>query len=159
SFDYPTLEVNVDREMAGLSGVTAADVGNSLAPATLSSRFTAPNYWRDPKSGISYQVQVELPASKINSAEQAGMVPVLRYAPSSFGANGGDDQVLVRDVAQLRRGTMPGEVDRYNMRRVVSMNANFQGDDLGRVAGQIQEALLAAGEPPRGAIVEVRGQV
>src|SRR5262249_58558158 len=39
ALDYPTVEVNVDRTLAGLSGVTARDVGRSLAPATLSSRF------------------------------------------------------------------------------------------------------------------------
>src|SRR5262249_37784789 len=50
SLTYPTVEVQVDRSRAGLSGVTADDVGRSLAPATMSSRFTAPLYWRDPKS-------------------------------------------------------------------------------------------------------------
>src|SRR5712692_4301626 len=76
SLDYPTIEVNVDRELAGLSGVTARDVGRSLAPATLSSRFTTPLFWRDPKSGIGYQVQVQIPQSKMNSISQIEQVPI-----------------------------------------------------------------------------------
>src|SRR5207253_6097858 len=47
SLEYPTIEVNVDRALAGLSGVTAEEVGRALAPATLSSRFTTPLYWRE----------------------------------------------------------------------------------------------------------------
>src|SRR5439155_18583700 len=55
-------------------------------------------------------------------------------------------------------GSMPGEYDRYNMRRVVSMTANIEGEDLGRVAGRIEAAIRAAGEPPRGVTVDLRGQ-
>jgi multidrug efflux pump subunit AcrB len=45
------------------------------------------------------------------------------------------------------------------MRRLVSLTANVQGEDLGRVAAQIGDALRAAGDPPRGITVDVRGQI
>lgn len=51
---YPTISINVDRVMAGQLGTTADDVGKAVVSATASSRFVAPNYWRDPKSGVSY---------------------------------------------------------------------------------------------------------
>ncbi len=70
-----------------------------------------------------------------------------------------EGQILLRDVASVEEGTMAGEVDRYNMRRMVSITANAGGEDLGRVAGHIAQALKAAGEPPRGVTVAVRGQV
>ena len=54
---------------------------------------------------------------------------------------------------------MPGEIDRYNMRRQVSMTANVAGTDLGRVSRAVSAALDRAGEPPRGAKVEARGQI
>jgi multidrug efflux pump subunit AcrB len=66
---------------------------------------------------------------------------------------------LLRDVADVKEGTMPGQVDRYNMRRLVSMTANIEGEDLGRVAEQIARAVEAAGTPPAGVQVDVRGQV
>jgi multidrug efflux pump subunit AcrB len=150
SLDYPTIEVNVDRALAGLSGVTADDIGRALAPATLSSRFTTPLYWRDPKTGVGYQVQLEVPQSRMNSIRQVRLVPIMTVAGS---------QILVEDVAQVRPGTMPAEIDRFNMKRMVSLTANIEGEDLGNVAKHIDAALRAAGEPPRGAIVEVRGQV
>jgi multidrug efflux pump subunit AcrB len=150
SLDYPTLSVEVDREKAGLAGVTAADVANSLAPATLSSRFTRPLYWRDPASGFGYQVQLEIPAARMDSVEAVGMVPVKKTAQG---------QVLVRDVADLRASKIPGQIDRYNMKRLVSLSANLSGEDLGRVADRVDRAIQAAGEVPAGMTVEVRGQV
>jgi multidrug efflux pump subunit AcrB len=148
--DYPAVAVDVDRERAGLSGVTTADVARSLVSATSSSRFVVPIFWADPETGIGYQVQVEVPPYQMNSAEEIGMVPVKGQ---------GDKQLLLRDVAQVRERKDVGEYDRYNMRRLVSMTANIEGEDVGRVAAHIASALQAAGEAPRGVMVDVRGQV
>jgi multidrug efflux pump subunit AcrB len=150
SLDYPAVEVRVDRERAGKSRVTVADVSRSLVEATSSSRFVTPVFWADPKSGIGYYVQVQVPPYEMNSEAEVGMVSIKGQT---------DKQLLVRDVAQVRSGTMPGEYDRYNMKRMVSLTANIEGEDLGRVIGHLQRALEAAGPPPRGARVDVRGQV
>ncbi len=150
ALDYPTVGVEIDREKAGLSGVTVAEVARSLVAATSSSRFVLPNYWTDPKTGIGYQVQVEIPYAIMDSIGQVETIPIQRP---------GGDSLLLRDVASLTPGTMPGEYDRYNMKRVVSLTANISGEDLGRVAGHVRRALQRAGEPPKGSTVEVRGQI
>lgn len=150
TLNYPTVEIVVDRERAGLSGVTASEVAQAMVAATSSSRFVIPNYWRDPKNGVGYQVQVEIPRRQMDSIDEVSLVPV-KDLPKG--------QLLLRDVAQVRPSTMPGEYDRYNMRRVVSMTANIEGEDLGRVARRLDQALQAAGEPPRGVTVAVRGQI
>jgi multidrug efflux pump subunit AcrB len=142
--------VAIDRERAAFSGVTADQVARSLVEATSSSRFTVPNYWRDPASGIGYQVQVEIPQARMQSPADVELVPVKR--------NGGMP-LLLRDVARVREGAMPGEIDRYNMRRLVSMTANIEGADLGRVAAAVAQAKDAAGTLPQGITVDVRGQV
>jgi multidrug efflux pump subunit AcrB len=151
SLDYPTISVEVDRERAGLSGVTAADIARSVVAATSSSRFVVPNYWPDPKTGIGYQVQVEIPYQIMDTLERIETVPIQRP--------GLDQQVLLRDVAQVRPGTMPGEYDRYNMKRSVSLTANIAGEDLGRVARRVGQAIQRAGAPPKGAVVDIRGQI
>jgi multidrug efflux pump subunit AcrB len=150
SLDYPTVRVEVDRERAGMSGVTAAEVARSLVAATSSSRFVVPNYWPDPKTGIGYQVQVEISQSEMNSMEEIETLPVKRASRQ---------QLLLRDVARVSRGAMPGQYDRYNMRRMVGMTANIAGEDLGRVSRQVSAAVARAGDPPRGAQIDVRGQV
>jgi multidrug efflux pump subunit AcrB len=151
SLDYPTINIDLDRERAGLSGVTAADIARSVVAATSSSRFMVPNYWPDPKTGIGYQVQVEIPYQVMDSLESIETLPIQRA--------GLDRQILLRDVAQVRPGTMPGEYDRYNMKRTVSLTANIAGEDLGRIAGQIRRAIDRAGTPPKGVVVDVRGQI
>ena len=76
--DYPTLDINIDRERAGQFGLTMADVARSVVPATSSSRFTQPNYWRDPNSGNAFQIQVELPQNRMQRAEEIGDIPVMQ---------------------------------------------------------------------------------
>jgi multidrug efflux pump subunit AcrB len=70
-----------------------------------------------------------------------------------------DLNLMVRDVATVGKSTMPGEIDRSTMQRYVSITANVEGEDLGRAARQIEQAIAAAGKPPRGVRVEERGQV
>ena len=149
SLDYPTVEVQIDRERAAASQVSTEKIANSLVAATSSSRFTVPNYWRDPATGIGYQVQVEVPQNLMRSPTDVNTVPVLPHPTTPL---------MVENVAEVREGTMPGEVDRYNMRRLISMTANIEGDDLGSVAERIT-AILAANPPPSGVQVDVRGQV
>src|SRR5262249_47950611 len=131
SLNYPAVRVDVDRERAGLSGVTVQDVSRALVSATSSSRFVVPVFWADPKTGIGYQVQVEVPPYQMSSTEEVGMVPIKGAAAGngaeSMPQRGVSDTplqrgpLLLRDVARVRSDKEPGEYDRYNMRRIVSM--------------------------------------
>jgi multidrug efflux pump subunit AcrB len=151
--DYPSLQIQINRDRAGQFGVTAADVGRSLATATSSSRYTDLNFWRDPGSGNGFQIQVEIPQAKMASIEDVADLPVM--ARNSDGTG----RPLVSDVANVDYGTVPGEVDRYNMQRVVSFTANVHGKPLGQVVTDIRQAIARAGAPPRGITVNNRGQV
>ncbi len=148
-FNYPTMQVTVDRNRAGQFNLTVADVAKSMVAATSSSRFVEPNFWRDPVSGNGFQIQVEIPQNRVRSIED---LKGLRL--SSEG-----NQALLRDVADVRFGTTMGEVDRYDMQRVVSLTANLHGEYLGDGAKQIQQVLRRVGNPPRGITVAVRGQI
>ncbi len=85
----------------------------------------------------------------VGSMEQLGRIPLRKTE---------DGQVLVRDVAAIERGTMPGQYDRYNMKRQVTITANVSGADLGSVSTQVQEAIKRAGDAPQGSAVEIRGR-
>ncbi|MFM7058417.1 MAG: efflux RND transporter permease subunit, partial [Planctomycetota bacterium] len=132
SLEYPTVDVKIDRERAGLAGATTDQISRSVLAATSSSRFVVPSYWPDPKSGIGYQVQVEIPQPALKSAADLGAIPVLK---SESGA------VLLRDIAELSPGKMPGEFDRYNMKRELSLTANIDGTDLGSAAARVEAAV------------------
>jgi multidrug efflux pump subunit AcrB len=150
SLDFPTVDVNVDRERAGLLGVKVGDVTRSLVAATTSSRFTVANFWADPKSGVSYNLQVQIPQTKTTSLEDLRDVPVSAADGKS---------VLLRNIASVAPGTAVGQYERYNMARVVSITANIYEADLGSVAKQIEKAIADAGAPPPRTNVALRGQI
>jgi multidrug efflux pump subunit AcrB len=152
--DYPAVKVDIDRETAGMMGVSAEQIGRSLTEATSSSRFTTPLYFADPKSGVGYQVQVEIPQQRMNSVEEVKNIPVARG--TGAGAAG---MVQLRSVAGVSQGTVLGEYDRYNMQRMLTLGANVAGEDLGRAASRVDDALKRVGTPPQGVNVAVRGQV
>ncbi|CAN5826808.1 efflux RND transporter permease subunit [soil metagenome] len=150
TLDYPAVRVVIDRERAGISGITPEEISRSLVAATWSSRFVVPNYWPDPKSGIGYQVQVEIPYQEMTSIEDIETIPI-RWTEGP--------PLLLRDVAEVIPITMPGQYDRYNMRRTLTLTANLVGLDLGRASSVVDQAIERAGEPPQGVQVDLRGQI
>jgi len=150
ALDYPAINVDIDRELAGQLGVTVSQVGQSFAAATSSSRFVAPNYWADPRTGIAFQVQVQVPQPRMKSLEDLRVMPVTA---------GGSSYPLLGDVARIENSTIVGEYDRFNGQRMVTMSANAFGEDLGRIADRVDQAIARAGSPPRGATIAVRGQI
>ena len=147
---YPSVDVRIDRVLAGQLGVTADQVGQAVVSATASSRFVSPNYWRDPASGVSYQVQVEVPQSQMTSIKDIETISVAS-------ATGADP--LVNQVASVRAGNVPGELDRQNGLWMIGLSANLSKSDLALAAFDIDKAIARAGNPPRGVSSQVRGQV
>jgi multidrug efflux pump subunit AcrB len=80
----------------------------------------------------------------------------LRAVPVT--AEGGANSQL-GDMARVENGTVVGQYDRINGQRMVTLSANVYGEDLGRVATQVDEAIARAGTPPRATTVAVRGQI
>ncbi|MBO0801154.1 MAG: efflux RND transporter permease subunit, partial [Blastocatellia bacterium] len=149
-YNYPTLDINIDRNRAGQFGLTMSDVVRSVVPATSSSRFTEPNYWRDPNSGNAFQIQIELPQNRMQSVEDVGSLPIMR--------DGVRDTELT-NIAQMKLGTMPGLIERFNGQHIVSLTANISGITLGEAAQKLKQALAGAGSPPRGAKIVMKGEL
>ena len=148
---YPTVRIDIDRQKAGLSGVAVKDVTDSLLVGASSSRYVARNYWRDPKSGVDYQVQIQIPTQRMNRPQQVETLPLRKVNP--------DANLMIRDVATVQTGVMAGEIDRSGMQRYLSITANIEGGDLGRATTAVRSAIADAGAPPRGVRVSVRGQI
>ena len=151
TLDYPTVEVDIDREKAGLSGVKVQEVGDGVISATSSSRFIALNYWANPKTGFDYQVEVLVPTANMTTSAEVGTLPISQVNSLV--------NLMVRDVAKVRQGTMPGELDRAASQRFLSITANVEGEDMGRAFRQVGQAIEAAGSPPRGVRVIPMGQL
>jgi multidrug efflux pump subunit AcrB len=149
--EYPTVDINIDRELAGQFGLTPQQIGNSLVPATSSSRYILENFWMDRKTGVSYQVQVQVPQDQIHSVEDIQQFPAMTTE--------NQQHPLIGDVAKVTYGKCMGEYDRDNMMRVVTLTANLAGTDLGTVGRAVEKAMDRAGKPPRGVRAKIGGQV
>ena len=149
TLDYPSVDVNIDRERAGLLGVTMSDATRSLVAATASSRFTVPNYYADPKTGQSMSLQVQVPQTLMKGLEDLRNLPVTSHHGSA---------VPLRNIAKVSEGSTLGQYDRYNMARTVSITANLHDQPLGSIAKQV-ERVIADNPAPAGMNVTLRGQV
>jgi multidrug efflux pump subunit AcrB len=145
---YPTIKLDIDRIKAGQLGLTTEQVARSTVAATSSSRFTQPNYWLDKATGTAYQVQVEYPEYKMNSTSQLEMVHV----------NSEQSQVYLRDVANWQKTFTPGEYDRLNQQRFITITANTYKRDLGSVIKDVSNQIAAMGKLPAGVKISLRGQ-
>jgi multidrug efflux pump subunit AcrB len=149
--DYPSVEVEIDREKAGLSGATVDDVKHALVMATASTRFASLNYWVDVKTGFDYLVQLQIPPKRIAKPEDIETLPLESVNPLV--------NLMIRDVAKVRTGVRLGEIDRDMSQRYLTIVANVEGEDMGRASRQVAQAIAAAGAPPRGVRVEPLGQL
>jgi multidrug efflux pump subunit AcrB len=145
--DYPSIKIDVDRIKAGQLGVTVDQISKSTVAATSSSRFTQPNYWLDKNTGTAYQIQVEYPQYLMNSTDDIELIPVSH-----------DPQIFLRDVAQWNKRTMPGEYDRLNQQRFITITANIQEEDLGGALKEVNTAITSLGQLPTGVKILVKGQ-
>ncbi len=149
--DYPTVEVNIDREKAGLSGATVEDIRNAMIMGTASTRFANLNYWVENKTGFDYLVQLQIPPKRLTKPEDLETLPLQSVNPLV--------NLMLRDVATVRKGVRSGEIDRDMSQRYLTLVANVEGEDMGRASRQVAEAIKAAGKPPTGVRIEEMGQL
>src|SRR5262249_34559215 len=119
--NYPTVDINIDRDRASQFGLTITNVVHSVVPATSSSRYVQANYWRDPVSSNGFQIQVQLPQNQVQSVDDLNIVPVMKNSVS---------QPYLRNVAAVKLATMPGLIKRNNRQRVVSLTTNINSITL-----------------------------
>jgi multidrug efflux pump subunit AcrB len=148
----PEVRVNVDRTLADQMGVTQREVASSLLISLSSSTQTAPNYWLDPRNGVSYQVNAQTPPIRMDSLDDLTSTPVTS-------SNGSTTQLL-QSMATLERGTSMAVVSHYNVQPVYDVYAGVEGRDLGGVARDAR-AIIAdiQAKAPKGVTIEMRGQV
>src|SRR5664279_1793950 len=144
---YPTLDIDIDRTRAAQMGVSLADISRSLVAATSSSRYTEKSVWIDPKSNISYGVQVEIPENQMNSTNDINEIPVLNNA----------SRPVLGDVATVKLDTTYGENDNQGAIPFLTVTANLYNKDLGTATKDVKEAIQSMGELPRGLSIEMKG--
>ncbi|QEH35098.1 Cobalt-zinc-cadmium resistance protein CzcA [Aquisphaera giovannonii] len=154
TLDYPSVEIEIDRELAGLVGITPMHVKRALVMATSSTRFSNLNYWINDKTGFDYLVQLQVPPLQLDKPEDIEELPLESVNPLV--------PLMVRDVlkdGRVHTSVRPGEYDRDMSQRFLTVLANVEGEDLGRAARRVRQAVDSLGEPPRGVRVEEQGSL
>ena len=154
AFQQPSLNVTLDRSMAGMVGLNARDTANAMLTTFAGSGQVAPTYWLDPKTSVSYPVAIQTPQRDIATLDGLQNVPV-----TPTGASGASPELL-RNLAGISRAPSNALVSHYNIRPVIDIYATPQGRDLGAVAADVNKLIAeTAQDLPKGATVALRGQV
>src|SRR6185503_10193386 len=76
SESYPQLHFDADRARMAQLGFTEKDVTGALATALAGTGTTAPNFWLNPKNGVSYQIVTQTPEYRLDNLEALKNLPV-----------------------------------------------------------------------------------
>ncbi|WP_225031438.1 efflux RND transporter permease subunit [Paraburkholderia sp. XV] len=152
--DEPTIDVNVDRTKAMQAGLTQKDVAQNMLIALSGSSQTTPNFWLDPKNGVSYPLLAEVPQYDIHSLQTLANIPLTTNQVSV------NPQNQLGTLGTMSRTMQQAVVSHYNVQPVLDIFASTQGRDLGGVATDVTKLVDAArAQLPPGSSIVIRGQV
>lgn len=153
AFDYPQINVNVDRTNAQLLGYTQKDVATNLL-VTLSGSFqTNPTFWVDPKTGVQYNIATQAPEYRMQTLQDLAATPITN-------GNGSGSSQLLANLATFSRSVGPAVVTHYNVKPTIDIYAAVQDTDLGSVAADVQKIIAdSKADLPKSSDVTIRGQV
>jgi multidrug efflux pump subunit AcrB len=151
-FNYPKLHIDVDRTKASQVGFTQHDVATNLLVSLSGSFQTAPAFWVDPRTGVSYNIATQSPQYRINSLQDLENIPISNGTST-------DPQILA-GVASITRSGEMAVISHYDIEPVIDIYGNVNGRDLGGVSSDIDKIIdRARKELPDGSQLIVRGQI
>jgi multidrug efflux pump subunit AcrB len=136
--DYPEYIIEVDRAKAADLGLSQAEVMKNVVAALNSSiQFHKKNFWIDPVSKNQYFVGVQYFEDDINSVQTLLDVPVTSPVQ--------DQPIPLRNLATLRRGSVPTEITHNNLQATFDLTLGVEGRDLGHVAEDVARVIDGSG--------------
>ncbi len=148
--DYPGLELDINREQAGLLGITPQNVVDNVITALTSNGQIAPSYWIDPNTGNNYMLTVQYPLSEIKTLTDFEQIPLR--------SPGSPDTTPLQSVASVKDIKTPTEVDHYQLRREFDIYVTPKQEDLSGINAQV-EKIIDQIHKPEGITIKVRGAV
>jgi HAE1 family hydrophobic/amphiphilic exporter-1 len=140
--DIPQLDVRIDRQEAWRAGLGVGSVASTLQPLFTGQRATT---WEDAQ-GFSHDVVVVFPDSLRSSAADVSQLPI---ASTFMGANGIPSMVPISQVADVRAGVGPQQIERRQLEQQVTLSSGvIPGFVMGDVAAGVKLAIDGLGLPP-----------
>jgi CzcA family heavy metal efflux pump len=153
-FNYPKLHLDVDRTRAGEVGYTQRDVAQNLLIALSGSFQTAPAFWLDPRTGVSYSISTQTPQYQVGSLQDLQNIPVANAA------GGNATPQILGNMASFSRGAQMGVVTHYDIQSAIDVFGAVDGRDLGGVSGDLTRIIEQSEKDlPPGSQLLIRGQI
>jgi len=150
-FNYPNIHVDVDRSRASEIGYTQRDVATNMLVSLSGSFQTAPAFWLDPATGVSYSIATQAPQYAVDTLEGLKNIPV---------TNGSGTPQILAGLASFSRSGQMAVVSHYDITPVLDIFGAVEGRDLGAVARDMAPILERAKKSlPEGSQLMVRGQI
>jgi multidrug efflux pump subunit AcrB len=151
-FNLPRLQVDIDRTRTAQVGFTTSNVASDLLVSLSGSFQTAPTFWLDPRTGVSYSITTQTPQYRVDSLQDIQNIPISN-------SSGAPPQIL-GNLATISRGASLAAVSHYNVQPVVNIYGSVQGRDLGGVARDLDRMVGESQKDlPHGSRTIVRGQI
>lgn len=151
--NYPELLVEADRSRAKELGYTERDIASNLLISLSGSFQTTPNFWVDPKNGVSYSIVTQTPQYAMNSMQTLRNTPITNLTMSEV------PQILGA-MAEIKTTRGPVVVSHYNVQPVIDIFASTQDRDLGSVSHDIYKIIKDTQKDlPKGSQLVVHGQM
>jgi CzcA family heavy metal efflux pump len=144
--NLPELRVKIDRDKAGILGITASQISNTIATCV---NGTDASLYTDPLTGNQYNILVRL-----NEDYRSHISDLQNLTLTTQSGQ----PVLLGSLAKIEKANSPVEVDRKYQQRLVEVTANVTGRDLGSVANDIRSKLAGISIPP-GFEIKLTGNV
>jgi CzcA family heavy metal efflux pump len=152
-FNYPMLHMDVDRTKASQVGFTQRDVAQNLLIALSGSTQTAPSYWLDLRTGVTYNVATQTPQYRITKPQDLENIPVANATTAPV-------QQIMSGLTTVTRGAEMAVVTHYNIQDAIDIYGGVEGRDLGGVARDMQAIIdQNRKDLPAGSQLVVRGQI
>ncbi|HHF52610.1 MAG TPA: efflux RND transporter permease subunit, partial [Candidatus Aminicenantes bacterium] len=141
----PEYRIKIDREKTAQMGLTVAQVGNAVQ--TVSLGRVATQYREEDDE---FDVRVRLQKKYRDDLDDIRNIPLKTSAQT---------MIKLSQVAQIEQGEGPVKINRENQGRVVTINANIAGRDLGSIMEDIKDNLAGLEKSlPTGYFIEYGGQ-
>lgn len=148
--DYPGIDLNINREMAGRVGLSSKEAVDNVITALTSNGMIAPSYWVDPKNGNNYMLTVQYPETQVKSLSDLKEIPL----HAADNPNPTDLEAL----SSIKMINTPTEVDHYQLRRVIDVYVSPASQDLGGLANKVDRVITHT-KLPENVIISMRGSV
>jgi multidrug efflux pump subunit AcrB len=135
--DAPAFMAAIDRARALQFGLSPQSIANDVNISLSSSEQVTPNFWTDPAAGIPYYITVQTPERQVSSLNELGNTPV----STSIASGGPPVPGLLSNVANLRRDSVPTNLNQTNIQPAYEVYASVRGRDLGGVSGEINKII------------------